>query len=99
MTETALLSLQIKRNFEATPSELFQAWTHPELLKKWFKSDRQAATTGAVVDLNVGGKYQIDMRLGDNVYPHYGVYETVQPYRKLVFTWHPHGVGSVTRAT
>ena len=29
-------TLQIKRTFRATQEQVFQAWTNPEALKKWF---------------------------------------------------------------
>ncbi len=56
-SETAL---EMKRVFNAPAEQLFQAWTQPEMMNKWYHSgpDMHAVCT---VDLREGGRYEVQM--------------------------------------
>ena len=84
-TET---TLNLRRTFKAPRKKVFQAWTDPEELKKWWGPEGYA-TPPAEVDLRVGGKYRLGMRKlpdGELFYLS-GIYREVRPPEKLVYTW------------
>src|ERR1017187_2791042 len=63
---TAVVSLPadtqilITREFNAPRHLVYQAWTTPELIKRWWSADRGAVTT-AEVDLRAGGTWRYVM--------------------------------------
>jgi uncharacterized protein YndB with AHSA1/START domain len=56
-TETQIL---ITREFAAPKHLVYQAWTTPELIKRWWSGDRGEVTV-AEVDLRVGGRWRYAM--------------------------------------
>ena len=83
-SETAL---EMKRVFKAAAEQLFQAWTQPEMMNKWYHSgpDMHSVCT---VDLQVGGRYEVQMHPEEgDPYIVGGVYREIVPQEKLVFTW------------
>jgi uncharacterized protein YndB with AHSA1/START domain len=71
---------------EATPDQLFKAWTTPALYPEWFcpKPWRAEVTR---MDLRPGGGNEIMMYGPDGeTHPNSGVYLEIEPGRKLVFT-------------
>jgi uncharacterized protein YndB with AHSA1/START domain len=86
-TET---SLELKRVFQAPLQRLYQAWIDPQMLNAWFHPNNQL-TTEAEVDLQVGGRYRIQMKPAQGEpYIVGGVYQEIVPEEKLVFTWRWH---------
>jgi len=80
--------LFLKRSLEAPREEVFQAWTDPDEIKKWF-APGPAFVPEASVELRVGGRYRIAMRDETNNSSHVatGVYREIKPPERLVFTW------------
>jgi uncharacterized protein YndB with AHSA1/START domain len=80
--------LRIQRTFAAPSSEVFEAWTSPEMLRRWYPPGRDWDTPVAEVDLRVGGKLRIVMRspAGES-FGGGGEYREVTPPTRLVFTW------------
>lgn len=71
---------------EATPDQLFKAWTTPALYPEWFcpKPWRAEVTR---MDLRPGGGSEIMMYGPDGeTHPNSGVYLEIEPGKKLVFT-------------
>jgi uncharacterized protein YndB with AHSA1/START domain len=86
--ENAVLMVQRKINVSA--ERLFDAWTKPELMKKWFHVAADWTTPVAEADLKIGGFWKIQMAQPDGViYPSFGKYKVIDRPHKLVFTWHP----------
>lgn len=87
MTTETDTTLRMTRMINASPGDVFRAWTEPAEMRKW------AAPEGVVVhkteiDLTVGGKYLLTMRAPDGAeYNAYGVYREINPPAKLVYTW------------
>lgn len=82
------IGLQLKRRFEAEREKVFQAWTEPEALKRWFGPPGYEATL-VEMDLRVGGRYRVGMKKlpdGEVFYTH-GIYREVRPPARLVYTW------------
>jgi uncharacterized protein YndB with AHSA1/START domain len=82
--------LTVQRRINASAERLFDAWTRPELMKKWFHVGADWTTPVAEVDLKVGGLWKLQMTQPDGVsYPSFGRYQVIDRPNKLVFTWHP----------
>jgi uncharacterized protein YndB with AHSA1/START domain len=81
--------LRIERTFEAPAEAVFEAWTSPEVLRRWLHANPDWDTPVAEVDLRVGGVVRIVMRDRDSGAAHgaSGEYHLIDPPRRLVFTW------------
>jgi uncharacterized protein YndB with AHSA1/START domain len=82
-------SLTLKRRLKASPARIFQAWTDPEKIVRWFgPSDAVASSVRAKVDVRPGGRYQMNFQTEDGERHQVGgVYREVVPESRLVFTW------------
>jgi uncharacterized protein YndB with AHSA1/START domain len=47
--------VHIERTFAASAEDVFDAWTSPEVMRRWFHCAPDWATPEAEVDLRVGG--------------------------------------------
>ncbi len=83
--------LTMTRKINASAERLYDAWTKPELMKKWFHPAKGWSTPVAENDLRVGGEWRIQMAKPDGVtlFPGLGKYKVLERPSKLVFTWHP----------
>jgi uncharacterized protein YndB with AHSA1/START domain len=83
-------SLKLTRSFRAPRARVFQAWTDPEELRKWWQLGRGWKLTVAEVDLRVGGKYRIGLSSTENSSRHHvtGTFREVSAPERLVYTWH-----------
>lgn len=93
MTETTGptdTSLRLERTFEAPVEEVFDAWTNPEVLRRWWRADPSWSTPVAEVDLRVGGSYRISMEDPASSVRHTigGRYKEVSRPERLVYSWH-----------
>ena len=82
-------SLTLKRRLKATPAKLFQAWTDPEKIVRWFgPHETVAGSVRAEVDVRPGGRYRMNFETDDGERHQVGgVYREVVPDSRLVFTW------------
>ncbi len=65
MTEEPERAVQIERVFEASAEAVFDAWTSPEVMRRWFHCAADWETPEAEVDLRVGGGIRVVMRKPD----------------------------------
>ena len=80
-------SLTIKRRINAPPAKVYQAWTDPQKMMRWY-APADAETLRAEADARVGGRFRVLMRTADGEeHDVSGVYREVVPDEKLVFTW------------
>jgi uncharacterized protein YndB with AHSA1/START domain len=81
--------LQLKRRFEAPRERVFDAWTNPDVLRKWWAAAPNMDTPIAEVDARPGGSYKLAMRDPDSgeVHTLVGEYREVSPPERLVYTW------------
>jgi uncharacterized protein YndB with AHSA1/START domain len=85
-TDIQSYTLTLTRDFNAPREKVFQAWTDPEILSKWF-GPRGVTTESARIDLRAGGKYQFTLKLPDGqIATHQGEYREIDPPKKLVFS-------------
>jgi len=85
--ETARV-VRIERTYEATTEEVFDAWTSPEVIARWFKPAQGWQEASAEVDLRVGGRVRVVMRDPDGEpVSAEGEYTLIDRPNKLAFTW------------
>ncbi len=82
-TDTQIL---ITREFNAPKHLVYQVWTTPELLKRWWHAKRGEMTV-AEVDLRVGGKWRYAMVTPDGFdVAFHGEYLEIVPNERIVST-------------
>ena len=76
----------ITREFAAPKHLVYQAWTTPELIKRWWSANRGEVTL-AEVDLRVGGKWRYVM-IADGGFEvgFHGEYREIVPNERIVST-------------
>ena len=80
--------LRIERTFAASAEEVFDAWTSPEVMRRWFHPGPEWETPEAEVDLRVGGKIRVVMRQPDGTEGGAGgEYVLIERPHRLVMTW------------
>lgn len=97
-------SLEISRTLAAPIEKVFDAFTKPEIMERWFTQARKQEQTVTIIeqDLRVGGFLRLENTLASGeVYRLECEYREVTPPRRLVFTFvwtsHPgHGDSVVT---
>jgi uncharacterized protein YndB with AHSA1/START domain len=57
--------VRIERSFDAPAEDVFDAWTNPEVMRRWFHCAPDWETPEAEVDLRVGGNVRVVMRRPD----------------------------------
>jgi len=93
-------NLTIKRTFPASCEHLYAMWTTGDLLKTWFCPGDGMTIPVADADAREGGSYRIVMQSKDGeTFSPSGIYETVVPNEKLVFSWKWADSEVVTRVT
>ncbi len=79
--------LVVERIFAATPEKLWDAWTTPGLLVKWWGPEGMTIPDHSL-DLRVGGKWRTTMRNSDGTdHTVSGVYKALDRPHRIVFTW------------
>ncbi|HKO27707.1 MAG TPA: SRPBCC domain-containing protein, partial [Solirubrobacteraceae bacterium] len=80
--------VRIERTYAASAEEVFDAWTSPEVMRRWFHCGPDWATPVAEVDLRVGGAVRIVMRRPDRREAGArGEYTVIDRPHRLVMTW------------
>lgn len=87
--QAASTSLRLERTYDATPEEVFDAWTSPEVLRRWWAAAPAWRTPVAEVDLRVGGRYRISMEDPEtgSVHTVGGEYREVRRPERLAYSW------------
>ena len=82
------IELEVRRVFQATPAEVFAAWTKAESLSQWFAPTADMTTIVHELDARVGGSYRFELRAANGA-PHIarGSYTSFDEPRRLTFTW------------
>ena len=80
-------SFTIVRTIDATPEQVFSAWTEPAKLG-WFFAEPEAENEAPEVDLRVGGAWRQLMVIDeDDSYVTGGIYRDIAPNERLAFVW------------
>ena len=90
--------LVVTRTFDAPARIVFEAWSKPELFKRWWAPRSMGMTlVSCEMDVRVGGGYRLDFGDGINFF---GRYVEVTPPSRIVWTNEEGGEnGSVTTVT
>ena len=81
-------SLVLKRRIKAAPEKVYEAWTRPEQMTRWWGVTENPKPPVAETDLRVGGRFRV--QFWDPKNEHHsvsGTYREVVPNRKLSFSW------------
>jgi uncharacterized protein YndB with AHSA1/START domain len=81
--------LRLARRFAAPRERVFDAWTNPDVLRRWWAAQPDWDTPVAEVDLREGGGYRLSMRDTGTGQVHtlVGEYTEVRPPERLAYTW------------
>ena len=91
----------VTRTFNAPARIVFEAWTRPELIKRWWVPKSMGIPLRSCeMDVRVGGKYRFVFgHDGSEPVAFFGSYVEVTPYSRLVWTNEESDDGSVTTVT
>ncbi len=82
-----LAPVTIQQQFNATPEQLYAAWTQSEILSRWF-FPKQSWTSFVINDLKTGGLFHCEMTNADGlVHTFKGTYRQLDFPRAIAFTW------------
>ena len=88
MTDKTAHVVRIERTFAAPAEAVFDAWTNPEVMRRWFHCGPDWETPVAEVDLRVGGTVRVVMRKPDGSEAGArGEYTLIDRPHRLVMTW------------
>ena len=95
------LELVVTRIFDAPPRIVFEAWTRPELMKRWWVPKSCGMSLASCeMDVRAGGGYRLVYDLGDSkTMAFFGKYLEVNPPSRLVWTNEESAEGAVTTVT
>jgi uncharacterized protein YndB with AHSA1/START domain len=90
----------VRRTFNGPARVVFEAWTKPELFKRWWvPKSLGMVLSSCAMDVRVGGGYRLEFGTSDPV-AFFGRYVEVTPHSRLVWTNDEGGEsGSVTTVT
>jgi uncharacterized protein YndB with AHSA1/START domain len=81
-------TVRIERTFAASAEDVFDAWTSPEVMRRWFHCEPDWTTPEVQVDLQAGGRVRVVMRRPDGTEAGAeGEYTLIDRPRRLVMTW------------
>ena len=79
--------LVVEGYFAASPARVFEAWTDPNIVMKWFGQTPNSLHS-ATIDLRPGGAWRfLKSQDADKSVGFEGQYLDVRPDEKLVFSW------------
>jgi uncharacterized protein YndB with AHSA1/START domain len=88
VTDESGHAVRIERSFAASAEDVFDAWTSPEVMRRWLHPAPDWDTPQAEVDLRVGGRVRVVMRRPDGTeFEAQGEYTLIDRPHRLVMTW------------
>lgn len=77
----------VTRTVDAPARLVFEAWTKPELFRRWWVPKSFGLTLlSCEMDVRVGGRYRLVFPHGDSTMEFFGTYLEVTPHSRLVWT-------------
>lgn len=82
------IALRVSKKLNASVAEVWNAWTNPEEIAKWWLPEGFSESGAPEVDLRVGGEFKYHMQPpdGDAFYAH-GIFKEIVPNSKIKSTW------------
>ena len=98
---TSERELVVTRTFNGPARIVFEAWTKPELFRRWWAPKSSGASLlSCEMDVRVGGRYRIEFgHEASNSMAFFGRYIEVTPHSRLVWTNDESDDGAVTTVT
>ena len=98
---TSERELVTTRTFDGPARLVFEAWTRPELLERWWApTSTGVSLLSCAADVRVGGRYRFEFgRAGAKPMAFFGRYLEVMPHARLVWTNEESDEGAVTTVT
>lgn len=98
---TSEREIVVTRTFNGPARIVFEAWTKPELIKRWWvPKSMDMSLLSCEMDVRVGGKYRLVFGHGTSEpMAFFGKYIEVTPYSRLVWTNEESDDGAVTTVT
>ena len=89
------------RTFNGPARIVFEAWTKPELFKRWWVPKSMGMSLlSCEMDVRVGGRYRLEFSYEGSKSAFFGTYKEVTPHSRLVWTNDEGGEGGpVTTVT
>ena len=88
MNEGASRVVRVEQTFKAPAEAVFDAWTSPEVMRRWLHRGPDWGTPEAEVDLRIGGHVRVVMRRPDgSEIESRGEYTIIDRPRRLVMSW------------
>jgi len=92
--------LVVTRTFDGPARIVWEAWTRPELFKRWWVPKSFPVTLlSCELDIRVGGKYRLVFAQGDSERAFFGTYLEVKAPSRLVWTNEEGGDQVITTVT
>jgi len=80
--------VRIERTFTASAEQVFDAWTSPEVMRRWLHPSPDWDTPEAEVELRLGGKVRVVMRRPDGTeIEAQGEYTLIDRPHRLLISW------------
>jgi uncharacterized protein YndB with AHSA1/START domain len=92
----------VTRTFNGPARIVFEAWTKPELFKRWWvPKSTGMSLLSCEMDVRVGGGYRLEFRHEASTTPmaFFGKYTEVTPHSRLVWTNEESDGGAITTVT
>ena len=98
---TSERELVVTRTFNSPARLVFEAWTRPELLTRWWAPKSSGVSLlSCAADVRVGGRYRFEFgHAGSKPMAFFGRYIEVVPHARLVWTNEESDEGAVTTVT
>ena len=98
---TSERELAVRRTFNGPARIVFEAWTKPELLKRWWAPKSTGVSLlSCEADVRVGGRYRFEFgHEASKPMAFFGRYIEVTPHSRLVWTNEESDDGTVTTVT
>ena len=97
---TSERELVVTRTFNGPARLVFEAWTKPELFRRWWVPKSMGMSLiSCDMDVRVGGKYRLVFGYEGSQSAFFGTYQEVAPHSRLVWTNEESDEGSVTTVT
>lgn len=85
---TTHCSFTIERHFAASPAQVFNAWSNPELKKRWFYTTEEEGNIGYKLDFRVGGCEHLVSGPSDGPMHVYDAHiEDIVPNERIVYSY------------
>jgi len=81
-------SIFVEKTITSPIERVWEAWTTPTLIMKWFGSDPNGKVLRAELDVRPQGRFEVTFQDSDlTEHTCSGIYDEVQPLSKLTFSW------------